>query len=58
MKDLPKQCLLLYIKFVEEGCHSIRRSNRYWVCIWTDLVLEQVLMQVFKSQEGRKCESE
>ena len=58
MKDLPKQSLWLYIKFVEEGCHSIRRSNRYWAGIWTDPVIEQVLMQVLKSREERKCESE
>ena len=44
MQDLPKQYPWLYIKFAKQGCHSIRRSNRYWAGIWTNLVTEQALM--------------
>ena len=44
MQDLPKQYPWLYIKSAEQGCHSIRRSNRYWAGKWTNLVTQQVLI--------------
>ena len=52
MQDLTKQHPWSYIKFAEEGCHSVRRSNRYWAGIWTDLVIEQVHMRALKSRGG------
>ena len=32
--------------------HTIRRSERYWSGLWTDLVIEQVLMRSLKSRGG------
>ena len=34
------------------GSHTIRRSNRYWAGLSTDLVIEQVLMRSVKSTGG------
>ena len=45
MHDVPKQYLWLYIKFAEEGCHSICPGSRFWASIWTDLVIEQEATQ-------------
>ena len=42
--NLPKQYPCLYINFAEETCHSICPGSRYWACIWTGLVTEQVFM--------------
>ena len=50
--DLPKQFPWLYIKVVEEGCHSIRPGSRYWAGVWTDPVTEQVIMRALKSRGG------
>ena len=42
----------MYNCFVEQGFHSVRRSSRYWAGLWTDLVIEQVMMQSIKSRGG------
>ena len=36
----------------EAGYHVVRRSDRYWGGLSTDLVIEQVLMRSVKSQGG------
>ena len=38
--------------FVNQGFHAVHRSNRYWEGLWTDLVIEQVMMRSIKSQGG------
>ena len=38
--------------FFESGYHVIRRSDRYWGGLSTDLVIEQVLMRSIKSTGG------
>ena len=35
-----------------EGHHVIRRSDRYWAGLSTDLIIEQVLMRSVKSRDG------
>ena len=50
MQNLPRQYPWLYIKFVEEGCHFIHCIHPYWAGIWTDLVIQKVLMPALKSQ--------
>ena len=52
MQDLPNSHPWLYKKFAEEGCHAIRRSKRYWSGLWSDLVIEQVMMKSLKSRGG------
>lgn len=41
----------IYQKFWK-GYHVIRRSNRYWAGISTDLVIEQTLMRSVKTTGG------
>ena len=38
-------------KFVEEY-HTVRRSERQWVGLWTDIVIEQVQISSLKSGGG------
>ena len=35
---------------MENGKHNISRSNRYWVGLWFDLVIEQIIMKLIKSR--------
>ena len=42
----------LHAKFETEGFHTVRRSDRYWAGLWTDLVIEQVKMRSLKSRGG------
>lgn len=39
-------------KHFEEGFHVVRRSDRYWAGLSTDLIIEQVLMRSLKSTGG------
>ena len=52
MVDLPKEHPWLYSCFMQQGYHTIRRSNRFWAGLWTDLVIEQVMMRSIKSRGG------
>ena len=36
----------------EAGRHAVRRSNRFWAGIWSDLVIEQTLMRSIKCTGG------
>ena len=38
----------------EAGRHAVRRSNRFWAAIWSDLVIEQTLMRSIKCTGGLK----
>ena len=51
MEGLPKSHPEVYQKF-SEGFHVIRRSDRYWAGLSTDLVIEQVLMRSMKTSGG------
>jgi len=42
----------VYKNFTEHGFHTVRRSDRYWSGLWTDLIIEQVLMRALKSRGG------
>ena len=52
---LPKQYPWLYIKFAEDTCHSICPGSRYWACIWTGLVTEQIFMGCIDAYDGFIC---
>ena len=39
-------------KFVNKGFFTVRRSNKFWSGIWTDLTIEQVLMRDIKTTGG------
>jgi hypothetical protein len=38
--------------FASHGYHTVRRSDRYWAGLWSDLIIEQVLMRSLKSRGG------
>lgn len=52
MRKLPNAHPWLYKKFSEDGYHTVRRSERRWAGLWTDLVIEQVMMRSLKSRGG------
>ena len=52
MLELPSNYPRLYKSFKENGYHTIRRSNRYWTGLWSDLVIEPVMMMLIKSRGG------
>jgi len=41
-----------YSQFSDHGFQSVRRSDRYWAGLSTDLAVEQVLMRSLKSRGG------
>ena len=51
MTALPETHPDVHKKF-EEGFHVVRRSNRYWAGLSTDLIIEQVLMRSVKTHGG------
>ena len=51
MSQLEKQHPDIYQQF-QEGLHVVRRSDRLWAGLSTDLVIEQVLMRSMKSSGG------
>ncbi len=51
MSQLEKQHPDIYQKF-QEGLHVVRRNDRSWAGLSTDLVIEQVLMRSMKTSGG------
>ena len=49
MLKLPPKHPWLYKKFTEEEYHTVHRSECLWAGLWTDMVIEQVLMRSLKS---------
>ena len=52
MLDLPFKYRNLHRQFVEHGYFTKRRSDRLWVGLWSDLVIEQVMIRSIKGREG------
>lgn len=52
MQQLPVTHPWLYDKFIHGGNHAVRRSNRYWAGLSTDLVIEQAMMRALKIRGG------
>lgn len=51
MEDLKDKHPDVYQQF-QDGLHVVRRSDRYWAGLSTDLVIEQVLMRSVKTTGG------
>jgi hypothetical protein len=51
MQDLPQTHPWLHNKFAN-GYHAVRRSDRLWGALSTDLLIEQVMMKALKSRGG------
>ena len=54
MDEPPIDFLWLYNLF-QQGYYTIRRSDRFWSGLLTDLAIEQSLMRTAKSRKGLKC---
>ena len=52
MLDLPFKYRNLHRQFVEHGYFTKRRSDRLWAGLWSDLVIEQVMMRSVKGRGG------
>ena len=46
------KCAWVYERFTVHGFHAIRRTDRFWVGIWSDLAIEQVPVRSLKSRGG------
>jgi len=51
MRELPQSSPWLYEQF-SNGHHSVRKSDRFWAGLSTDLVIEQDMMRSIKSKGG------
>ena len=49
MEDLNSEVERL---FVEYGYFTIRRTDKLWSGVWSDMTIEQVLMRVMKASGG------
>ena len=52
MTDLPTKHPELHQQFCEYSSHAIRRTERSWAGLFSDLVIEQVMMRSIKSSGG------
>ena len=52
MLRLPEKHRKVHAMFKENGYNSVRRSDRYWVRLWSYLIIEQVMMLSVKSRGG------
>ena len=51
MQNLCEEHPWLYQQF-KDGFHAVRRSNRHWSGLWSDLTIEQTLMRSIKTRGG------
>jgi len=52
MADLPQTQPWLHEQFMSGYGHCVRRSERFWAALSTDLVIEQTMMKAIKSRGG------
>ena len=52
MYELPDKYPWLYETFDTNGYHTVRKSDRLWAGLWTDLIIEQSMMRTIKSRGG------
>jgi hypothetical protein len=52
MLELDTKFPWVYECFAVHGYHTVRRNDRYWAGLWTDLIIEQVMMRSLKSRGG------
>ena len=51
MRELQETHPWLFEKFTEVY-HAVRRSDRFWSGLWSDLVIEQTLMRFINTRGG------
>ena len=55
LMDEPQTDFPWLYNLFQQGYYTIRRSDRFWVGLLTDLSMEQPLMRTVKSREGLQC---
>ena len=50
MLELHTNFPWMYSNFAEHGYHTVRRSDKYWTGLLSDLIIEQCLMRSLKSR--------
>ena len=51
MRELPEKFALLHKQFTH-GLHTVRKTDRYWGGLSTDLIIEQDMMRQNKTKRG------
>ena len=51
-KKLHVEYPWVYRNFAINEYHKVRCSDRYWSGLWTDLIIEQVMMRSLKTSGG------
>ena len=52
MLDLKDNYPWLFDQFANKGYHCVRRTDKYWSGLWTDLTIEQTMMRSIKNRGG------
>ena len=52
MLQLDQEYPWLSEQFMKHGYHTVRRTDRFWSGLWSDLIIEQTMMRSIKSQGG------
>ena len=52
MLDLGTRFPRVYSCCINNGYPTVRRSDRFWAGLWSDLIIEQCLMRTLKSRGG------
>ena len=50
MLEIETNYSWVYTNFVEHGYHTVRRSDKYWAGLWSDITIEKVLESIKKSR--------
>ena len=52
MYKLPQNFTWLHKQFTEYGYRTIRRADKFWAGLWSDLIIERTLMRTIKNRGG------
>lgn len=55
MLELPNDYPLLHDMFISKGFRAVRRSNRYWAGLWTDLVIDALYQKPRGANQRKRC---
>ena len=55
MSHLEHTAPEVFSAFANSGLHAVHRSDKVWSGLWTDLIIEQVMMQSLKMPGGLTC---
>lgn len=52
MMELERYNLYIRYNFIENDYPTIRRTNKFWAGLWSDVIIEQVMMRSPKIRGG------